>query len=121
MILARRAFSPGIALVAGAVLATNFGFIFVHAGRSANPDAVLALLMLLTVATLWAAHDTPSRLIWLGPLVAGIFLLKGMAALLAIAIVTTVELGRAGSKDPASGQRWRGQPPRWRYLAVAAT
>jgi 4-amino-4-deoxy-L-arabinose transferase-like glycosyltransferase len=109
MTLARRTCGPAVALLAGVVLSTNFGFIFVHAGRSADPDALLALLMLLTVTTLWAAHDKPSRLIWLGPVIAGVFLLKGMAAVLPLAMVLAAELGRRPLK-----------PSRWTFLGAAS-
>lgn len=87
----RRVFGPTVSLLASLVLATSFGFVHLHAGRSGNPDALMTLLILLTVVTLWASQRQPWRLAWLGPLLAGVFLLKGMAVLLPLLIVVIVE------------------------------
>jgi 4-amino-4-deoxy-L-arabinose transferase-like glycosyltransferase len=84
---ARRAIGPAVALGASLVLATAFGFIHVHSGRSANTDALFTLLMLLVVLTLWAARTAPWRRVWLGPILAAVFLLRGMAVLMPLAIV----------------------------------
>jgi 4-amino-4-deoxy-L-arabinose transferase-like glycosyltransferase len=105
----RRAVSPSVALFASLILATSFGFIYDHAGRNANTDALFALLVLLTVVTLWAADDRPRHLQWLGPVAAATFLLRGMGVLMPLAIVTAVEIRR-----PVP---WR---PRVRPLMVAA-
>jgi 4-amino-4-deoxy-L-arabinose transferase-like glycosyltransferase len=94
MIWARRSFGALISLAAGVVLSTNFGFIYVHAGRSANTDAPLTLLTLLVVVALSTARVEPSRFLWLGPLLAAVFLLKGMAVLMVLSIVVLVWLAR---------------------------
>jgi 4-amino-4-deoxy-L-arabinose transferase-like glycosyltransferase len=104
----RRAVGPSVALFASLILATSFGFLYDHAGRNANTDALFALLVLLTVVTLWAADDRPWRLMWLGPVAAAAFLLRGMGVLMPLAIVTAVEIRR-----PVP---WR---PRVRPLMVA--
>ena len=49
LIWTRRSLGPVTALLAGVVLATSFGFIHIHAGRSANTDALFTLIVLLTV------------------------------------------------------------------------
>src|SRR6476646_3292616 len=67
---ARRVFGPAVALFAASVLATTFGFVFVHSGRTAETDALFTLLILLTVVTLWAEEDRPWYRIWLGPIAA---------------------------------------------------
>ena len=90
MAWARRAFGATTALFAGVVLSTTFGFIYVHAARSGNTDALFTLLMLLVAVVLWAANEQPWRLVWLGPLVAGIFLLRGMAALMPLILIALV-------------------------------
>lgn len=90
----RRSFGPAIALFAGVVLATSFGFIYVHAGRTADTDALFTLLVLLTVVTLSAEQRRPWIRIWLGPLAAAVFLLKGAAVLMPLALVVAVHLGR---------------------------
>ena len=88
----RRAFSATTSILATVVLSTTFGFLYVHSARSGNPDAWLALDILLTVITLWSAGTSPWRLVWLGPLAAVAFLLKGMAVLLPLSIVVAVLL-----------------------------
>lgn len=104
----RRVFGDTVSLLASLVLATSFGFLHLHSGRSGNPDALMALLVLLTVITLWAGLERPWRRAWLGPILAGVFLLKGMAVLMPLAIVVVVE---------AAGRRPR---QRWAPLAAAA-
>jgi 4-amino-4-deoxy-L-arabinose transferase-like glycosyltransferase len=86
----RRAIGAMVAIFSSLVLATCFGFLYAHSGRSANSDALLALLILLTAVTLWAARQRSWPLVWLGPILAGVFLLKGMAVLLPLAIVVVV-------------------------------
>jgi 4-amino-4-deoxy-L-arabinose transferase-like glycosyltransferase len=88
----RRSFGRPVALLASLVLATTFGFLYVHAARSANTDALFTLLILLTVVTLWAAEDRRWRLVWLGPIAAAVFLLRGMAVLMPIGIVSAEAL-----------------------------
>jgi 4-amino-4-deoxy-L-arabinose transferase-like glycosyltransferase len=106
----KRVSTPLPALLAGLVLATSFGSLHLHAGRSGNPDALLTLLLLGVVVVLWASHDHPWRRVWLGPLLAGVFLLKGPAVLMPLAMVVAVELF-----SPRAGQtRWRP------YLVVLA-
>ena len=83
----REVFGPAVALGASLVLATTFGFIQLHSGRSANTDAHFTLFVLLTVILLWAARANSWRRLWLGPILAGVFLLRGMAVLMPLAIV----------------------------------
>ena len=95
-------FGPRVALFACTVLATCFGFLHVHSGRTVNPDALLAFLLLLVVITLDASSERPWRRIWLGPLFAGVFLLKGMAILMPLLLVVAVEACRR----MAGRERW---------------
>jgi 4-amino-4-deoxy-L-arabinose transferase-like glycosyltransferase len=104
-----RRFSPAIGLFAALVLATCFGFLHIHSGRSANPDAPMTLLLLLIVVVLDAAAARPWRRIWLGPLLAGVFMLKGMALALPLLLIAAIELRR---RLPAR--------ERWQPLALAA-
>jgi len=92
----RRRLGKATALGAGLVLSTMYAFFYMHAGRSANTDAINALLVVLTVVTLWGARDRPWRLAWLGPILAAVFLLRGMAILLPVAIVVVDELATFG-------------------------
>jgi 4-amino-4-deoxy-L-arabinose transferase-like glycosyltransferase len=109
MLWARRAVGPATALLAGLVLCTTHGFIYVHSGRSANTDALFTLFVLLTAIALWAAHRRPWALAWLGPIVAAVFLLRGMAVLMPLAmIVTVMVLGGRPLRE------------RWAPLSVAA-
>ncbi len=99
---ARRVFGPVIALFAGLVLATTFGFVYAHSGRTAETDALFALLILLTVVALWAEERHPWHRAWLGPIAAAVFLLRGMAVLMPLAIVLAVLIGRKHTRQP----RW---------------
>lgn len=87
----RRTLGRPVALMSSIVLATTFGFFYVHSGRSCNPDALFALLILLTVIVLFAAEERPWQRVWLGPLLAALFLLRGMGVLMPLAIVGVVE------------------------------
>jgi 4-amino-4-deoxy-L-arabinose transferase-like glycosyltransferase len=90
----RRAYGPAAALFSSLVLATTFGFLYVHAGRSAETDALFTLLVLLTVVTLSAAERRPSLRAWLGLLAAAVFLLRGLALLMPLLIIVGVEAWR---------------------------
>jgi 4-amino-4-deoxy-L-arabinose transferase-like glycosyltransferase len=90
MLWARRTFGATTALLGGMVLSATYGFIYVHSGRSANTDAIFTLLVLLTVVTLWSARYHPWRLAWLGPILAAVFLLRGMAVLMPLILAATV-------------------------------
>lgn len=107
---ARRHLGGRPALFGGLVLSTLFAFYNIHASRSANTDAINTLLVVLVVVTLWGARQRPWRLAWLGPLMAAVFLLRGMAILLPLAIIGVDELWTFGF-------RRRG---RWLPTAAAA-
>ena len=110
---ASRAFGRAIGVVAGLVLATCYGFLYVHAGRSGNSDSLFTLLVLLTVVTLWASRDHPWRRVWLGAVVGLVFMVKGMGILMPLLIIGLTELG---------GIRWRGdldRRSRWLPLVSA--
>jgi 4-amino-4-deoxy-L-arabinose transferase-like glycosyltransferase len=92
MLWARRAFGAVTALLAGLVLSATYGFIYVHSARSANTDALFTLFVLLVVVTLWTARDHPRRLAWLGPILAAVFLLRGMAVLMPLALIGVVQI-----------------------------
>ncbi|HYS27793.1 MAG TPA: glycosyltransferase family 39 protein [Vicinamibacterales bacterium] len=94
----RRLTQPAVGLLAGVVLASSFAFVYVHAGRSGNADSLFTLLILLTVVALWAAQDRPWRIVWVGPLAAAVFLLKGMAVLMPLSIVLAVEVWRRANR-----------------------
>ena len=82
----RRCAGAAVAVIAALVLTTTFGFLHVHSGRSANTDALFALLVLLTAVTVWGAATRPWRAVWLGPILAAAFLLKGAGVLLPLAV-----------------------------------
>ena len=95
---ARRLFGSAVALLAGAVLATTFAFVYVHSGRTAETDALFTLLVLMIVITLWAEQRQPWMRAGVGLLTGAVFLLRGMAVLMPLLIVFTVWL-RARSSD----------------------
>jgi 4-amino-4-deoxy-L-arabinose transferase-like glycosyltransferase len=103
LVWAWRRFSPLTGVLSAFVLATCFGFLYVHSGRTANPDALMTLFFLLIVIVLDLSRETPSRRIWLGPLLAGVFFLKGMAILMPLLLIAVVEWRRT----MAAGDRWR--------------
>jgi 4-amino-4-deoxy-L-arabinose transferase-like glycosyltransferase len=76
-----------VSLFTGLVLSTMFAYFYVHACRTANTDALNTLLIVLTVVTLWEAREARWRLLWLGPTLAAVFMLRGMAVLMPIVIV----------------------------------
>ena len=91
-----RCFGRLPALLAGLTLATTFGFVYVHSGRAAATDALFTLLMVLTVMVTWSQIEHPMRRVWLGPILAAGFLLRGTAVLFLLAFVATafVWIGR---------------------------
>jgi 4-amino-4-deoxy-L-arabinose transferase-like glycosyltransferase len=99
MYWSRRAFGPAIALFAGLVLSTTFGFLHVHSARSANTDALFTLLVLLTVVSLWEEERGRWHRVWLGPLLAGTFLLRGFGVLMPLTIVLPAMLRRSGRQS----------------------
>jgi 4-amino-4-deoxy-L-arabinose transferase-like glycosyltransferase len=100
---ARTHIDESTALWSGLVLATTFGFFYPHAGRTANTDAIFTLLVMLTIFALWSSRDRPWRLIGLGPILAAVFLLRGMGVLLPAIIVVWYELAAHGVRRPG---RW---------------
>ena len=96
----RRLFGPMVALLASLVLSTTYGFLHLHSGRTGNADALLTLLILLIVIALSAARHRPWHRAWLGPLLAGVFLLKGMAVLMPLAIILVAEVWARGPRPP---------------------
>ena len=101
---ARRVAGPLVALAAGAVLSTTFGFMYVHSGRTGNTDALFALLIALTAVTLHQSIARPWTRLWLGPLLAALFLLRGPGVLMPLAIVVagrTLESSRPRTLDVA--------------------
>jgi 4-amino-4-deoxy-L-arabinose transferase-like glycosyltransferase len=107
MLWTRRAFGARISLASGLVLATTFGFIHVHSGRSAATDAPFTLVMTLTAVVLWMERERPSWRLWLGPLLAAAFMLRGMAVLMPLALMLVVWIIR------------RSERGRWRFTAGA--
>ena len=77
----RQVSGPAAAALAALVLATTYPFLYVHAGRTANTDAPLALVVTLVFVTVWRARHDARAAVWLGPLAAAALLLKGPGAL----------------------------------------
>jgi 4-amino-4-deoxy-L-arabinose transferase-like glycosyltransferase len=93
MLWTRRAWNRTVSIASGVVLATCFAYIHEHAGRSANTDALFTLLLLLVVVALWAAVTRHAKhLVWIGPIAAAVFLLRGMGVLMPLAIVGLVAI-----------------------------
>jgi 4-amino-4-deoxy-L-arabinose transferase-like glycosyltransferase len=83
----RRSVGSAAGILTGLVLSTSFGFIYVHAGRNANTDATFTLLFVLMIFVLWTSYGAPRRAVWIGPLLAATFLLRGPAALMFAVVI----------------------------------
>src|SRR5258708_5111830 len=79
MLWARRWFDARLAILAGAVLATTFGFLSHHGARSGDFDACLTLIVLLVAVRLPGLEESPWRVLSLALLLACGFLLKSFA------------------------------------------
>ncbi len=91
------------------VLSTTYGFLYVHSGRTANADAPLALLVALAFVVSASARTQAWHTVALGPIAAGVFMLKGPAALAFIApfvVAHGVELVRAGAPLRSRARPW---------------
>lgn len=96
----RQVCGPAVGALAALVLATTYPFLYVHAGRSANTDAPLALVVTLVLVTLWHARREARLAVWIGPLAAAALMLKGPGAL---GFVLPMLLADAAG-------RWRSRP-----------
>jgi 4-amino-4-deoxy-L-arabinose transferase-like glycosyltransferase len=96
------------AALAALVLATTYPFLYVHAGRSANTDALLALVITLMFATLWRARREAGAALWLGPLTAAALMLKGPGALGFIVPMLAADVA-ARWRSGAFDRGWRGR------------
>lgn len=84
--LARKLFNPSVAVLSGFISATSFAVLFDHAGRAGDFDSILALLVILSVISLYKM-ETDSRYFYLnGFLISLGFLLKSFASFQMIAI-----------------------------------
>ncbi len=79
MWLARRWFNRRLAIVAGLVLATTYGYISHHGARSGDFDACLTLILLLVAAGLPELERSPWTAVPIAALLACGFLLKSFA------------------------------------------
>ena len=104
---ARRRFGEPTGLLGGLVLSSMFAFFYVHSGRTANTDAINTLLVVLTAVTVSEARGARWRLLWLGPIFAAVFLLRGMAVLMpAVIALAAAVWSRQARRDrlaPAAG------------------
>ncbi|HEY6320736.1 MAG TPA: glycosyltransferase family 39 protein [Thermoanaerobaculia bacterium] len=76
---ARRWFDRRLAVLAGAILATTFGFLSNHAARSGDFDAGLTLVLLLVAVQLPGLAESPWRVVPVALVFACGFLLKSFA------------------------------------------
>lgn len=105
----RRHLGDAVAALAALVLGTTYGFIYVHSGRSANTDVHITLLVTLAFVVLASARTRAWHTVALGPIAAGVFMLKGPAALAYIAplvVAHGVALRRAGTPLISRARPW---------------
>ena len=86
----QRVFGAAVAIATTLVLSTTFGFVHVHSGRDAVTDAASTLAVALTALVLYRSDENPRLLVWLGPVFAAAFMLRGMAVLMPAAIAALV-------------------------------
>ncbi|MBV8199405.1 MAG: glycosyltransferase family 39 protein, partial [Acidobacteria bacterium] len=79
MVWARRWFNRRLAILAGLILATTFGFLSNHGARSGDFDAPLTLILLLAAVRLPALGEAPWSVVPIAALLACGFLLKSFA------------------------------------------
>jgi 4-amino-4-deoxy-L-arabinose transferase-like glycosyltransferase len=98
MSAARRWFDSRRAILAGAILATTFGFLSHHGARSGDFDAALTLILLLMAVLLPGLADSPEswRVVPIALLLACGFLLKSFA-IMPMVLVAGIYLGWTGS------------------------
>lgn len=99
----RRAAGARAAALAALVLVTTYPFLHVHAGRTANPDALLTLLQTSAAALIWSGGGW-WRPFLLGPLTGAAFMLKGPGIVVPFAVLATAEWWSA--RREADRQRW---------------
>lgn len=100
----RSVLGPATSGLAALVLATTYPFLYVHAGRSANTDAPLTLVVSLVFVALWRARLDVRAAVWLGPLAAAALMLKGPGALgflVPMLVADAVARWRSGPFDRA--------------------
>jgi len=89
MSAARRWFDRRLAILAGAILATTFGFLSHHGARSGDLDSALSFLLLLAAMQLPRLGRSPHArwpLLAFAAILAGAFLLKSFAILPMVAV-----------------------------------
>ncbi len=96
MAFCRRHLDRRIALAAGLIVATTFGFFSHHGARSGDLDSALTFLLVLAVSWIPRLADSAGRVIGFSALLAAGFLLKSFA-ILPILLVAVLYLAWTGS------------------------
>jgi 4-amino-4-deoxy-L-arabinose transferase-like glycosyltransferase len=87
MLLARRVGGPRLAILAGIILATSFGFLAHHGARSGELDMPLTLLLFLLLMLATRMFDSRAARLGLGLVLSLAFLLKSFAILPFVAAI----------------------------------
>lgn len=93
-----------VACLAALGLVTTYPFLYVHAGRTANPDALLTLLVTIATALVWTGGGR-LRPFLLGPLTAAAFMLKGPGIVAPFAVLGVAEWW-AARREAHGRPRW---------------
>lgn len=112
MLMARRRAGPHLAILAGVMLATSFGFLGHHGARSGELDAPLALLLILLLMLAPRLVDSRPARLAAGLVLALGFLLKSFAILPFVAAVAVYCLVTRGFTS------WRAWPLPFAVVAV---
>lgn len=100
------------AILAALVLATTYPFLYVHAGRTANPDALLTLLQTGAAALIWTGGGW-LRPFLLGPVTGAAFMLKGPGILAPFAVLAAAEVWASRRESGGTGTGGCRMPPGW--------
>jgi 4-amino-4-deoxy-L-arabinose transferase-like glycosyltransferase len=84
--LARKLFDPSVAVISGFISATSFAILFDHAGRAGDYDSILALLVIISVISLYKIENDSRYFLLNGLCLSLAFLLKSFASFQIIAI-----------------------------------
>jgi 4-amino-4-deoxy-L-arabinose transferase-like glycosyltransferase len=104
---ARSHFGVMTAGLTALVLGSTYPFLYVHAGRTANADAPLALIVTLATVVVWTSGTHRSRGVWLGPLAAAALMLKGPAALAFVGPLVMADVVAARAEGGLDSRWWR--------------
>lgn len=103
----QRRLGDTVAALTALILSTSYGFLYVHSGRTANTDVHVTLLVTLAFVVATSARAQRWHAVAFGPIAAGVFMLKGPAALVFVAPLVMAHLFDLRRDDaPLAARLW---------------